>query len=75
MWNTIKKLQNTLKELDKNIIVILDDIERENDTNKIYESILFLGELSEYFRDTRTTTLLLVQYSYLKSKIKKIYLL
>ena len=71
MWNTIKKLQNTLKELDKNIIVILDDIERENDANKIYESILFLGELSEYFRDTRTTTLLLVQYSYLKSKIKK----
>lgn len=71
MWNTIKKLQNTLKELDKNIIVILDDIERENDANKIYESILFLGELSEYFRDTKTTTLLLVQYSYLKSKIKK----
>lgn len=71
MWNTIKKLQSTLKELDKNIIVILDDIERENDANKIYESILFLGELSEYFRDTRTTTLLLVQYSYLKSKIKK----
>ena len=71
MWNTIKKLQNTLKELDKNIIIVLDDIERENDANKIYESILFLGELSEYFRDTRTTTLLLVQYSYLKSKIKK----
>ena len=71
MWNTIKKLQNTLKELDKNIIVVLDDIERENDANKIYESILFLGELSEYFRDTRTTTLLLVQYNYLKSKIKK----
>ena len=71
MWNTIKKLQNTLKELDKNIIVVLDDIERENDANKIYESILFLGELSEYFRGTRTTTLLLVQYNYLKSKIKK----
>ena len=71
MWNTIKKLQNTLKELDKNIIVVLDDIERENDANKIYESILFLGELSEYFKDTKTTTLLLVQYSYLEDKLKE----
>ena len=72
MWNTIQKLQNTLKELDKNIIVVLDDIERENDTNKIYESILFLGELSEYFKDTKTTTLLLAQYSYLEDKLKEI---
>ena len=72
MWNTIKKLQNTLKELDKNIIVVLDDIERENDANKIYESILFLGELSEYFKNTKTTTLLLVQYSYLEDKLKEI---
>ena len=72
MWNTIKKLQNTLKELDKNIIVVLDDIERENDANKIYESILFLGELSEYFKDTKTTTLLLAQYSYLEDKLKEI---
>jgi len=72
MWNTIKKLQNTLKELDKNIIVVLDDIERENDANKIYESILFLGELSECFKDTKTTTLLLVQYSYLEDKLKEI---
>ena len=71
MWNTIQKLQNTLKELDKNIIVVLDDIERENDTNKIYESILFLGELSEYFKDTKTTTLLLAQYSYLEDKLKE----
>ena len=72
MWNTIKKLQNTLKELDKNIIIVLDDIERENDANKIYESILFLGELSEYFRDTRAITLLLAQYSYLEDKLKEI---
>lgn len=72
MWNTIQKLQKTLKELDKNIIVVLDDIERENDANKIYESILFLGELSECFKDTKTTTLLLVQYSYLEDKLKEI---
>lgn len=72
MWNTIKKLQNTLKELDKNIIVVLDDIERENDANKIYESILFLGELSEYFKDTKTIILLLAQYSYLEDKLKEI---
>lgn len=72
MWNTIKKLQKTLKELDKNIIVVLDDIERENDANKIYESILFLGELSEYFKDTKTITLLLAQYSYLEDILKKI---
>lgn len=72
MWNTIQKLQKTLKELDKNIIIVLDDIERENDTYKIYESILFLGELSEYFKDTKTTTLLLAQYSYLEDKLKEI---
>ena len=72
MWNTIQKLQKTLKELDKNIIVILDDIERENDANKIYKSILFLGELSEYFKDTKSITLLLAQYNYLEDKLKKI---
>jgi len=72
MWNTIQKLQNTLKELDKNIIIVLDDIERENDANKIYESLLFLGELSEYFKDTKTTTLFLAQYSYLEDKLKEI---
>ena len=69
MWNTIQKLQKTLKELNKNIIIVLDDIERENDTIKLYESILFLGELSEYFKDTKTTTLLLAQYSYLEDKL------
>lgn len=72
MWNTIQKLQKTLKELDKNIIVVLDDIERENDANKIYKSILFLGELSEYFKDTKSITLLLAQYNYLEDKLKKI---
>ena len=72
MWNTIQKLQKTLKELNKNMIIVLDDIERENDTNKIYESILFLGELSEHFKDTKTITLLLAQYSYLEDILKKI---
>ena len=72
MWNTIQKLQKTLKELNKNMIIVLDDIERENDTNKIYESILFLGELSEHFKDTKTTTLLLAQHSYLEDKLKEI---
>ena len=71
MWNTIQKLQKTLKELNKNMIIVLDDIERENDTNKIYESILFLGELSEHFKDTKTTTLLLAQHSYLEDKLKE----
>lgn len=70
--NLFLELQKTLKELNKNVIIILDDIERENDANKIYESILFLGELSEYFKDTKTTTLLLVQYSYLEDKLKEI---
>ena len=72
MWNTIQKLQKTLKELNKNIIIVLDDIERENDTIKLYESTLFLGELSEHFKDTKTTTLLLAQYSYLEDKLKEI---
>lgn len=71
MWNIIQKLQKTLKELNKNIIIILDDIERENNTSKLYESILFLGELSEYFKDTKTTTLLLAQYNYLEDKLKE----
>ena len=71
MWHTIQKLQKTLKKLGKNIIIVLDDIERESDANKIYESILFLGELSEYFKDTRTTTLLLAQYSFLEDKLEK----
>ena len=70
--NLFLELQKTLKELNKNVIIILDDIERENDANKIYESILFLGELSEYFKDTKTTTLLLAQYSYLEDKLKEI---
>ena len=72
MWNTIQKLQNTLKKFNKDIIIVLDDIEREEDSNKIFESLLFLGELSEYFRDTKTTTLLLAQHSYLEDKIKEI---
>ena len=71
MWNIIQKLQKTLKELNKNIIIVLDDIERENNTSKLYESILFLGELSEYFKDTKTTTLLLAQYNYLEDKLKE----
>lgn len=72
LWNIIQKLQNTLKEINRDVIIVLDDIERENDANKIYESILFLGELSEYFKDTKTTTLLLTQYSYLEDKLKEI---
>ena len=72
MWNTIQKLQNTLKKFNKDIIIVLDDIEREEDSNKIFESLLFLGELSEYFRDTKTTTLLLAQHNYLEDKLKEI---
>jgi len=66
------RINERLEELNKNMIIVLDDIERENDTNKIYESILFLGELSEHFKDTKTTTLLLAQHSYLEDKLKEI---
>jgi len=67
------RINERLEELNKNMIIVLDDIERENDTNKIYENILFLGELSEHFKDTKTTTLLLAQHSYLEDKLKEIY--
>ena len=51
---------------NKKILIILDDIEREENLEKIYKSILFLGELSEYFKNTNVTILLLSQYDYLE---------
>lgn len=65
-WDSIKDLEIGIKELQtekrKKILIILDDIEREEDLKKIKDSILFLGELSEYFRNTSTTTLFLAQF-------------
>lgn len=66
IWNTLQELQRTLMKINKKILIILDDIEREENLEKIYKSILFLGELSEYFRNTNVTILLLSQYDYLE---------
>ena len=66
IWNTLQELQRTLMKINKKILIILDDIEREENLEKIYKSILFLGELSEYFKNTNVTILLLSQYDYLE---------
>lgn len=66
IWNTLQELQRTLMEINKKILIILDDIEREENLEKIYKSTLFLGELSEYFKNTNVTILLLSQYDYLE---------
>lgn len=59
-------------KINKKILIILDDIEREENLEKIYKSILFLGELSEYFRKTNVTILLLSQYDYLELAFNKV---
>lgn len=70
-WNTLQELQRTLMKINKKILIILDDIEREENLEKIYKSTLFLGELSEYFKNTNVTILLLSQYDYLESAFIK----
>lgn len=72
IWNTLQELQSTLMKINKKILIILDDIEREENLEKIYKSILFLGELSEYFRKTNVTILLLSQYDYLELAFNKV---
>lgn len=72
IWNTLQELQKTLMKINKKILIILDDIEREENLEKIYKSILFLGELSEYFRNTNVTILLLSQYDYLELAFTKV---
>lgn len=71
IWNTLQELQRTLMKIDKKILIILDDIEREENLEKIYKSILFLGELSEYFKNTNITILLLTQYNHLELAFNK----
>lgn len=71
IWSTLQELQRTLMKINKKILIILDDIEREDNLEKIYKSILFLGELSEYFRNTTVTILLLSQYEYLELAFTK----
>lgn len=58
----LKQGINTLEE-KKQLLIVLDDIEREQNNKKIKESICFLGELSEYLRNTKTTFLFLAQNS------------
>lgn len=72
IWNTLQELQRTLMKINKKILIILDDIEREENLEKIYKSILFLGELSEYFKNTNITILLLAQYNHLELAFNKV---
>lgn len=65
-WNAFQKLQKTIDKVTKNIIIILDDVEREENFKKIHDSVVLLGELAEYFKGTKCTVLFLCQYNYLK---------
>lgn len=74
-WSNIQSLKRDLQILFKNknikILIILDDIEREEDPEKIKKSLYFLGELSEYFRNTKTTVLFLAQYEKIIEKLNQ----
>lgn len=68
-WENIMKLKKGLLQIEKKqirVIIVLDDIERESSGEKIEEFILFLGELSEYFRNTKVTILFLANCEYIK---------
>ncbi|MGL5411068.1 MAG: hypothetical protein ACRC1R_07935 [Cetobacterium sp.] len=60
-WESIEELKKGIEDSNKQILIILDDIEREDNYKKIKKSISFLGEFSEYLRDTRTTFLFVAQ--------------
>ena len=72
-WENIKKLKEGLKKIDNytNVVIILDDIEREDDPQKTKDIVVFLGELSEYFKDTTVTILFLAEYESLKNQFSK----
>lgn len=70
-WINIQKLKKGLKNFNQNIIIVLDDIEREKNVAKIEDFILYLGEISEYFRDTCITVLFLANYEYIKENCFK----
>lgn len=67
-WDNIRNLKSKLEVLSKKkveINIILDDVEREKNEEKVREVIMFLGELAEYFQNTDTTILILAQCSHL----------
>lgn len=70
-WDLFIELKENIEKIEKNkkIIIILDDIERESSSDKIKECICFLGELSEYLRNTKTTFLFLAQNDSIEKKI------
>lgn len=73
-WNSIQALKNdfvTLKDKGVSVLIVLDDIEREDDANKIKKSIYFLGELAEYFRNTTTVILFLAEYKKIIEKLEE----
>ena len=72
-WENIKKLKEGLKKIDSytNVVIILDDIEREDNAQKTKDIVCFLGELSEYFKDTTVTILFLAESKSLKKQFSK----
>lgn len=72
-WETIQEFKRSLEDLEKKgkkILVVLDDIERVEDILFIKDSIFFLGEISECFRDTQTTIIYAAQYDEILKKFK-----
>lgn len=61
-WNNLFQLKQNLSKLmeSKHILVIIDDIERCPDQEFRKNSIFFLGEFAEFFRETKATMLFLV---------------
>lgn len=74
-WDSIKELKSGLEELDKlekSILIIIDDIERVSNKEFLKDSLLYLGEFSEHFRESKTTTVFLAQYGIIKNTLKDI---
>lgn len=72
-WDSLiemKKKLNILME-KKNLIIVIDDIERCTDEKFVRESIFFLGEFSEFFRETKATILFLADKEEINEILKK----
>lgn len=71
-WDSLKLLKETLLKLNKkkNVLIIVDDIERCKSHEFIDSVIPFLGEFSEFFRGTKTTMLFLFDIKLIQNSLK-----
>ncbi|WP_426709567.1 hypothetical protein [Cetobacterium sp. SF1] len=69
-WDLIQELKSGFEELDqkdRSILLVVDDIERVSDREFLKNALSYIGEFSENFRDSKTTTIFLAQYSIIKN--------